>query len=109
MKYALILLLALVSLRVGAQYSQADTSRLHIQRITAPINRKAIKTGLVFAGTGFAAGALVSVISTYKQSPDPMDSEKVEKYKQSKKDMQRIASMFYAIGGISLITVCFNF
>lgn len=94
MKKLLITSLVLLSLNT---YSQIN------------FNKKQIKVCLTVSGCSIAAGSIISVIRTYKEQPKLDNTKATEKYNQNQKDLQRLSSMFYGIGGVSLVCICFNF
>lgn len=108
-----VVMMLIISINSFSQV-QADTTTRPISNLNAKFKKS--KTGLIFAGSCIAAGALINVIGTYQQEPElsfDKDYAKYDKdmanYKRSQRDFKRITSMFYGFGGASLIAISFNF
>lgn len=80
------------------------------------INFPKAKPKFIVSGVTFIAGALVNVVRTYRVEPEASKfvdindyNRAMKSYNQSQKDLHRISSFFYGLGGLALISISFDF
>jgi len=66
-----------------------------------------IKKRIISSGVLFVSGSVVSIVKASQNKPS--DYQSVKLYNQKQRDLTIVSSLFYSLGGISIISISYKF